>query len=161
MKKFLFLMFFLLCGCGDEVILEEEINNPEQYEKIIIDIQGAINNPGIYEVSKGIYLYEIIELAGGLRSDADVGSYNAVDVIESSTVIRILSLTCPETSSLININTASIQELMALPGIGSSKANTIIEYRNKVGRFKNIEELKNVSGIGESLYNQLKPYITI
>ena len=50
---------------------------------------------------------------------------------------------------------------MALPGIGSSKANTIIEYRNKVGRFKNIEELKNVSGIGESLYNQLKPYITI
>ena len=62
---------------------------------------------------------------------------------------------------LISINTASKEELMKLPGIGESKANTIITYRAEHGEFKNIEDIKNVSGIGDSIYNQIKDLITI
>lgn len=160
MRKLFFLSFlFVLCGCGEDVVIS---SNNDQYEgMIVIDVQGAVNNPGLYEVKRGAFLYEIIEIAGGLRADADINSFNAVEVIDSSISIRILSLKSGEFSSLININVANISELIKLPGIGEAKANAIIEYRTSIGRFKNVEDLKKVNGIGESLYNQIKSYITV
>ena len=70
------------------------------------------------------------------------------------------NITNKEESSLVNINTASIEELQTLSGIGESKAKKIIEYREKNGKFKNIEDIKNVEGIGESLYETIKIHIT-
>ncbi len=70
-------------------------------------------------------------------------------------------LTSKESKSIINLNTATKEELLTLDGIGESKANAIIDYRNKNGPFKNVEEIKNVSGIGESAYEKLKDNIEV
>lgn len=150
---------------------QKEVDN----EKIIVDIKGEINKPGIYEMNNGNRIIDVITKAGGLTKNADTNSINLSEKIVDEMVIIIPTLNINNTSILtdkkvindlpkdkrISINTASIDELMTIKGIGTTKAKNIIEYRNKNGKFKKIEDIKEVSGIGNSTFEKIKNYIKI
>ena len=153
-----------------------------------VDVKGSVKKPGVYEFKENDRVIDAIKLAGGLTKNADTSNINLSKKLKSEMVIVINTkselknnnnLTCDavctrevievnncietenKTNNKININTADINKLTELDGIGESKAKTIIEYRTTNGLFKNIEDIKNISGIGESLYNKIKDKITV
>lgn len=165
-----------------EEIKKEESNS----KKVIVDIKGMINNPGVYEVDSNLRVNDVIELAGGLKEGADTSNINLAKLVSDEMTIIIYSTeeviekfkqevcicNCPyiqndacinsnNDSNLININTAGIEELTTLTGIGDVKAEAIIKYRSEVGKFKTKEELLNVEGIGEALFEKIKDNITV
>ena len=159
--------------------------------KQYIDIKGNVKNPGVYEFNENDRVIDAINLAGGLKKNANTSNINLSQKLKSEMVIYIHSNddikknegnmscdtkckteiievnNCIETNEnknndeKININTASLEELLKISGIGESKAKNIIEYRETNGQFKNIEEIKNINGIGDSLFNKIKDNITI
>jgi competence protein ComEA len=148
---------------------------------ITVHVDGAVKNPGVYQVSKTSRVIDAIQAAGGLCNNSDTDSINlAAPLIDGSKIYipeigETLSLdqigagyesTLPITSNFsqsnpLNINKASQDELTQLPGIGSTKAEEIIHYRQEHGPFTNKEDIMNVSGIGETTYNQIKDLITV
>lgn len=179
--------------------LNDISNNTKDSEEEIylVDIKGAINNPGVYKVPVGTRVNDVINAAGGLTDNADTSLINlsklvidemviiiyTKDEVQNSnlvnTVIKVVEkeCVCPniENDSCINdkitdtitggngkvnINTASMDELSKLDGIGESKAQAIIKYREENGNFKTIEDITNVSGIGSSVYEKIKDNIT-
>jgi len=133
-------------------------------------IAGAVNNPGVYEMQTNSRIQDLITAAGGVTEDAFLNSVNLAEKLYDGqkVVIRFSSensdelLTEEENSSgVININRASLEELMELPGIGQQKAQDIIEYRNQNGQFNTIEEIQNVSGIGPTIFENIKNVITV
>lgn len=143
-------------------------------ELISVYICGEVINPGVYEVSRGAIVNDVVNIAGGLTSDAARNRINLVYIIESNISIYIPSENEDYTSeivwgnsssensssSLININSGSIDALMSLPGIGQSTANAIIEYRQS-NPFTRIEDIMNVPGIGEAKFNAIKDLICV
>ena len=131
---------------------------------LIIDLKGAIKLPNIYTVKEGTILYELINLAGGLDVNADVSNIHLAAVLTENQMIPLPYNQVnnkSQTSDLVNINTATVEELCSLPGIGTSKANSIINYRMNNGFFITINDIKKVSGIGEELFNKIKEYICV
>jgi competence protein ComEA len=139
-------------------------------------ITGAIHNPGTYSLLPGSRVDDLIKAAGGFTTVADITSINLAAPIVDGEHIHVYALGEPKLSSQsseetpevvlykdnpININTASISELDQLPGIGETRAQDIIIYRDIHGPFEKIEDLMNVPGIGESTFNNIKDYITI
>ena len=129
-------------------------------------------NPGVYDVAKGARIYEVVRLAGGFLPEADESYLNLAAVVVDGQKVQVLSkeeaatakpFVSPaesETSTkLININTASKEELMQLPGIGESRALSIISYREKNGDFKVISDIMKISGIKEAAFDKIKDYI--
>ena len=168
---------------------EEEIINIEKNEisKVIVDIKGMVSSPGVYEVESGKRVNDVINMAGGLLEEADTSNINLAKIVTDEMAIIIYSkeevlekyknevcvCDCPDIindaciteekndNNLININTSDAKELTSLDGLGEAKAKAIIEYRNKNGMFKKIEEVKNVPGIGEAIFEKIKNSITI
>ena len=160
---------------------EKSINKAD--EKIYVYILGEVNNSGVIEVKYGDRLKDVIEKAGGFTAEADVEKVNLAYQVEDGQKIVIPNINTVKSSentgeeyvtngagenivegegtssSKININKATQTELETLSGIGPSVANKIIQYRDKNGKFTNIEELKNVPGIGESKYEAIKDYV--
>lgn len=157
-------------------------------KKITVDIKGMVNNPGVYEVDSESRVNDVIALAGGLKEGADTSNINLAKIVSDEMTIIVYSTeevlekfkqevcicNCPyivndacigedgnDNNNLININTASVEELTTLTGIGDVKAEAIIKYRNEVGKFKTKEEILNVDGIGESLFEKIKGDITV
>lgn len=149
-------------------------------EIILCDISGAIINPGVYELKEGDRLKDIINLAGGLTEDADIEIINRARIIfdgekiyiprmaerEDDDILGLINkeannVNIEPASSKININTAGLDELQSIPGIGPVTAQKIIDYRYTTGKFKSIEELKNISGIGEKTYKKMEEYVTV
>lgn len=162
MKWLLLFILVLLSGCKEEQNLEIEHDNESVKSNILVEIKGQVRFPGIYEISGSCYLYEIIDLAGGLLENADTTSVNLVQEIDVNCSINIKQkVNDEEQPILININYATKEMLMKLPGIGEAFANRIIEYRIINGLFLNIEEIKNISGIKNSVFNQIKDLITV
>lgn len=131
---------------------------------IFVDIDGAVNKPGVYELNYGDRVIDAINMAGGLTENAYTKNLNKARVLVDGEKIYILTAGEFEsdsgTSSLININTASVNDLMSLPGIGEVYANRIIDYRNDKP-FGSVEEIKNIEGIGDKTYEKIKELITI
>ena len=127
-------------------------------------ICGAVKNAGIYEFYEGARLYELIKEAGGLDEEADADAINLAMEVKDGEQIRIPyigeTLNMSE-DKLIDINKADIKELCSIPGIGEARATAIIEYRDSNGGFKEIEELKNISGIKDATFNKIKPYVCV
>lgn len=158
--------------------LEEEQRSEEsEAEMLCVHVCGAVNSPGVYYLEAGSRVHEAVELAGGLSDDAAQEYVNLASALEDGQQLYIptleeaeeqgLSAGVEDTSGdsasdgLVNINTADAEELQTLPGIGETKAQAIITYRENNGSFSSISEIVNVSGIGESTYEQLKDYIKV
>lgn len=201
----------------EEIEIKEETKEEIPLKKVKVDIKGYVMNPGVYEVEEKAKVIDVINIAGGLKENADTSRINLAKTVKDEMVIVVYSKNeiesyinsqnkveikteyiyvekpceCPtvnndaclkeedlsaneihkeelkdekndelEEIKIVSINTATKEELMTLPSIGESKANNIIEYRN-TNKFTKIEDIKNVSGIGESLFEKIKDYITI
>ena len=143
-------------------------------ENIYVDISGCVNNPGVYMVKEGTRLFQVIDKAGGLKEDADTDSINRAENVfdGQKIVIKSISDNADRADNLyqssgidnqgkININFADAATLEQIPGVGPSTAQKIIEYRENIGSFRTIEDIKNVSGIGDKTFEKLKNYITV
>lgn len=139
---------------------------------ICVHITGYVANPGVYHIAEGARIYEVVQLAGGFLPEADESYLNLASVVfdgqklqvlskeEAATAKPFVSQTESETGAkLININAASKEELMQLPGIGESRALSIIAYREKNGAFNDIKDIMNISGIKEAAFEKIKDYI--
>lgn len=166
---------------------EEEIEKQieEKPKEIVVHITGAVENEGIVKLEEGSRIIDAIEAAGGTTSDVNLKMVNLAYKISDGQKIYIPRISDLEegieisgdtglygtlnsemqidsnANTKININTANVNQLTSISGIGESTANKIIEYREKNGKFKNIEEIKNVSGIGEAKYESIKNYICV
>ena len=173
----------------------EEVVPNEYYS---FDIKGAVNNPGVYTLEKGKRVIDAINIAGGLKENANTSVNNLSRKVNDEMVIIIYTndevvnflqvkaeeeqenkecihynteikndscieedVIASEVDTKVSINSANIELLMTIPGIGESKAKSIIEYRETNGLFKDIIDIKNVSGIGEALFEKIKDYITV
>lgn len=141
--------------------LEKVSNNEVSMESNIysVSISGSVVNPGTYTVTKDSNLGYLVSLAGGLKDNADITSFNSDATLKDGGSYYISYI--KEGESKISINSANQVQLDMLPGIGEVFAKRIIEYRSKNGQFKTIEELKNVKGIGESLFETLKDLVCL
>jgi len=142
---------------------------------ITCDISGAINKSGVYTLKSGSRLNDLIKKAGGLRSDAQLRAINRARILKDQDQIYIpdktekVADTAAEANNVnsddkqdkININTATAQELQKLSGIGQKRAEQIIECRERIGGFKSIDDLKQVSGIGVKTIEKLKPHLIL
>lgn len=141
-------------------------------EYIDVFISGCVNNPDVYTLKKGSIIKDAVEMAGGFSENACTDYVNLAKKLESGEHIIIPSQDeagslkpiqvedAPSGSPLVNINKASKEELMSLPGIGERKAEAIIKYRNSKS-FSNIEDIMNISGIKEAAFNKIKDKICI
>ena len=156
----------------DDSIEQQNVVN-EEPKDMKVYISGEVVNPGVYNVTEDTRLIDVLEMAGGATDEADLDSVNLASYVEDAQQINIPKIGEVDTlqsqnisetnnnSKLININTATKEELMTLPAIGDVKADSIIEYRTSNGGFDSIDELKNVSGIGDKTFEGLQDLITI
>lgn len=134
-------------------------NEEEQVEvgQIFVDIKGEIQNPGVYEMPPDTRVKDVINMAGGFTTNADQNMINLAQKVFDEMIIIVPKLGekgggengSTTGTSKIRINYATLEEIESLPGIGPSKAEAIIQYRDEHGYFKKIEDLLEVSGIGE------------
>ncbi|UYP21641.1 helix-hairpin-helix domain-containing protein [Bacillus velezensis] len=140
-------------------------------DKIMIDVKGAVRKPGVYEMKAGDRVTQAIEKAGGLKKKADELNVNLAEQLQDGTIVYIPSEgeeeNRPKTAvgekenAAVNINTASLDKLQAISGVGQKKAEAIIAYREENGRFQTAEDLMNVSGFGEKSFERIKTSITV
>ncbi|NOH03454.1 MAG: ComEA family DNA-binding protein [Chloroflexi bacterium] len=172
------LLFISRAPAGDPIVLQPAPTKAP----IAVHVIGAVPRPGLYEFAEGARVQDAIDAAGGLLSSADVESINLAALLEDGQQLTIpykagqepaeetavpLELPgppateAPEDQDLININTATAEELDSLPGIGPTIAQRIIDYRTENGPFETIEDIMDVSGIGPSTFDQIKDLITV
>lgn len=144
-----------------------------QENRIYIDLKGAVRYPGVYEMQSGTRVKDVLAKAGGLTEVADPLMINLAQVLEDEMVLYVPmkgedvaaitsgGVVTTQDDGLLNINKATATDLETLDGIGPAKAEAIIAYRTEKGNFSNIEELKEVSGIGEGVFSKIKDKITI
>ena len=217
----LIIIFYLFYNKNDNTVVEESnvsvldktpLTDSEDIinKTIFVDIKGAVNKPGVYELNENSRVIDVIKMAGGLNKNADTSTINLSKKLSDGNVIIVYTkdkineikkqevvieyiekeCNCPDidnsaciksddivdgkdlpdtnTSSdnkkentKISINTATIEELMTIKGIGEAKAQDIIKYRSENGKFKSIDELTNIKGIGNALLDKIKEYITL
>lgn len=179
---------FLFVACGEESYFQsedsgekdviqsedslEEDTSPTEASKIFVQVSGAVNSPGVYELNADDRVFLAIEAAGGLREDADDAGLNQAAFLEDGQKIYVYTVdeakeqeaervTSDSKEHLLNINTATKEELMTLSGIGESKAESILQYRTEHGGFSSIEDLKNISGIKDGVYQKIADQICV
>ena len=170
--------------------IEEMEENVDEKTKIYVYVTGEVKVRGVVILDEGSRISDAIEASGGITENADISKINLVYVLsdgmkvtipnknqveedtnfnyviteagenETTEISKQKNSLTSKPNAKININTASQTELETLPGVGPSIALSIINYRKENGKFNNIEDVQNVSGIGESKFNKIKEYIT-
>ena len=154
------------------VLAEKTEVSTTQETVIFVDIKGAVKNPGVYQMKVGDRVKDVLEAAGGLTEEADSQKVNLAKRLEDQMVIVVPKvgeeaeeIPAGETSKeeakegKVNINTATVEELKTLKGVGEKKAEAIIEYRKKNGSFQTKEDLMKVRGIGKKLFESFQERI--
>lgn len=160
----------------------KESENQENVDngKIVVDIKGAVKNPKEYELKEGSRIRDLIEIAGGLTAEADEEKIYFSKILEDEQCIKIYKIGeevldseieaqgqqekgtgTVDSKGMININKATVEELMTIPGIGQTKAQSIVDYRNENGKFKSVDELTNITGIGAKTLEKLRDKVDI
>ena len=179
----IFFMVLVLSACTKEELLIDEIqfvteddvsennfdgtsgvDNPEMdtAEVLFVHICGAVSSPGVYSLPLGSRINDAVMLAGGFDSEADCEAVNLVELLEDGQQIRIPFIGEENYNigtGLIDINSADKDMLCQIPGIGESRAEAIIKYRESIGGFQSPEELMQVPGIKEGIYARVSSYI--
>lgn len=149
----------ILMRQDDEVVFN--VGDEKTTINICAYVVGEVESPGIFEVPDGTRVYEIIEMAGGATDEAELSRINLAKIVEDEEKITVPKKVAISDDKIVNINSASVDKLSTLNGIGKSTAEKIVKYREENGYFNSIEELMNVSGIGESKYNAIKENIGV
>ena len=126
---------------------------------IVVDVKGNVVSPGVYTLPAGSRVQDAITAAGGFCNEEDGLQINLAKKLTDGEMILVGPV--EQQSNLININTAGAEELDSLPGIGEGLSQRILQYREEYGSFYTIEDLKNVQGIGNSVFDKLKDLITV
>lgn len=145
-------------------------------EMIYVQVSGAVATPGVYRLPAGSRVFEAVELAGGTTEDADVSTLNQALVLNDGQMVYVYAVGEPRTGQetgsgqgaygepddgRINLNTATTEELMTLPGIGQSKAESIVSWREENGAFGSVEDILNITGIKEGVFSKIKDHIKV
>jgi competence protein ComEA len=167
------------------------IQDPRADATIVVQVGGAVATPGVYDFPYGARLDDALDRAGGPLPEADLATLNLARRLEDGEqiVVPVLQPTAtpaspgqptaipptavptppsiddtveaPSTATLINLNTATVEELMELPEIGEVRAEAIVAYREANGPFASVDELVNVDGISERIVEIIRPYVTV
>lgn len=138
--------------------------------EIYVQVSGAVVNPGVYSLPEGSRIFEAVELAGGVTEQADVKSLNQAQVLKDGQMIYVYAVgeqkaaeqgAAEEDDDRVNLNTASAEQLMTLPGIGQSKAEAIVSWREEHGAFEKTEDIMNITGIKEGVFSKIKDRIKV
>ena len=158
--------------------ISNETNNKDEKaenrhdEKIFVDVKGAVKHPGVFETTKDKRVKDLIEEAGGPLDDADTSTLNLSQKVKDQMVIYVLKHgekpkqisdggSSSSNTDVININTANKERLMKISGVGKTKAEAIISYREKNGDFKKKEDITKVHGIGKATFEKIKDKIEV
>ncbi|MBR6472108.1 MAG: helix-hairpin-helix domain-containing protein [Firmicutes bacterium] len=153
----------------------EDIDSSVSAAALYVDISGEVKLPGVYKVSSETRVFQVIDMAGGLTDKADTNSLNRAERVIDGQKIIVRAVgeegeiypygsgydSYMDETGKVNINYATSDILQTLPGIGPSKAQKIISYREEMGYFATIEEIMSVSGIGEKTFASIKDLITV
>lgn len=152
---------------------------PEEPAGIYVYVCGAVANPGVYTLGADSRVFEAIAMAGGMLPEGDAGGLNQAERLTDGQMVRVLtkeevaagvtagasqpetSAGAPEAQGKLDLNRATKEQLMTLPGIGAAKAESIISYRDANKGFQSIEDLMKIEGIKEGVFNKLKDSITV
>ena len=164
---------------NDSNCLSQSVSN---FKEIVVEIKGEVARPDVYQLEEGSIIKDLIDMAGGVTEEADLSCINRAEELVNheliiignindeteSSVVQNSSVSSgnstdndSKSSTLININTADLEQLKKITGIGDIKAQSIIDYREANGGFKSLEELKNVDGIGDKTFEKIKEQITL
>ena len=161
----------------EEPVSDTEGGNPEEGpETIWVYVCGAVQSPGVYELSSDSRVFEALEAAGGVSEDAELRSlrqHRVADIAAGLTVYTVQEIeesgglqadaaqTADAPGGKVNLNTAGKEELMTLSGIGEARAQAILTYREEHGPFLSIEEIMNIEGIKEKSFSKIKDEIEV
>jgi len=158
-------VIYLVASPRDSSTIEYII--PTQKTTLVISVTGKVNHPGVYSLSPGSRINDAVLAAGGTLADADLSNVNLAEVLKDGEQITIPGTksetpsASSQTQGKIDINTASLEELDSLPGIGAQKAQAIITYRQEHGVFRSIDDLLYVPGFGTALVDSIRDLIEI
>lgn len=171
----------------EEIIKKNDIETEKNTEEVIlkksevtVEIKGEVKDPKVYTLSEGAIINDLIEKAGGLTEEANISNINRAKRLRNEDLIVIGNINSVEdvspvigsdvggnsdnsgsnSSQSININTATMSELMNIDGVGEKTAQKIIDYREQNGGFKTIEDIKNVDRIGDKTFENMKDQIS-
>lgn len=160
----------------NEALTDNRAEVSGEKEMCVVHVCGAVQNPGVYTLEEGSRIYQAVEAAGGFAQDAGADYLNQADRISDGMKIYVPDLNELQDmawqeisgsafenteTGLVNINTADEALLCTLSGVGSSRAKSIIAYREQHGAFQKIEDIMNVEGIKEGLFQKIRDNITV
>jgi competence protein ComEA len=134
---------------------------------IVVAVTGRVRHPGLVRLPAGSRVADAIDAAGGVLPGTDISSLNLARKLSDGELIAVGvpggsgSASGADASGLVNLNTASLEQLETLPGVGPVLAQRIVDYRDQHGGFRSVDELRQVDGIGDAKFNQLKSRVTV
>ncbi|MEG3342648.1 helix-hairpin-helix domain-containing protein [Streptococcus suis] len=162
---------------SSELVEETSTKVSEEPSQLVVDVKGAVAKPGLYNLAAGARVNDAVKAAGGLTSQADPKSINLAQKLSDEAVVYVASkdenisvvastaassaMSQEGNESKVNLNTATEADLQTISGIGAKRAADIIAYREANGGFMSVDDLNNVSGIGDKTMESIRPYVTV
>ncbi|HEM6310318.1 TPA: helix-hairpin-helix domain-containing protein [Streptococcus suis] len=163
---------------SSDLVEETSTEVSKEPSLLVVDVKGAVAKPGLYTLEAGARVNDAVEAAGGLTSQANPKSINLAQKLSDEAVVYVaskdenISVVASTTASsamsqeekstsLVNLNTATEADLQTISGIGAKRAADIVAYREANGGFKSVDDLNNVSGIGDKTMESIRPYVTV